>query len=105
VREKFLRFYRREWPRVAVLQAMALGGASLLAGRKNQTNLRALAVMNAMTMCAHQYEEYVDPGYFPGQVNVGIFKSDQPLNYPFTGKQLGPYLTGTPEGAAAGTTA
>jgi hypothetical protein len=62
---------------------MVLGGASLLAGRKTQTNLRALAVMNAMTMCAHQYEEYVDPGYFPGMVNVGIFKSDQPLNYPF----------------------
>ena len=80
---KFLDFYRREWPRVAAVQAMALGGASLLAGRKNQTNLRALAVMNAMTMCAHQYEEYVDPGYFPGQVNVGIFHSDQPRNYPF----------------------
>ena len=83
MRERFLDFYRKEWPRVAVLQAMALGGASLLAGRKNQTNLRTLAVMNAMTMCAHQYEEYVDPGYFPGQVNIGIFKSDQPLNYPF----------------------
>jgi hypothetical protein len=39
--------------------------------------------MNAMTMCAHQYEEYVDPGWFPGLVNVGIFKSRQPLNYPF----------------------
>jgi hypothetical protein len=62
---------------------MVLGGVSLLAGRKTQTNLRALAVMNAMTMCAHQYEEYVDPGWFPGMVNVGIFKSDQPLNYPF----------------------
>ena len=80
---KLLDIYRKQWPRVAAVQAMALGGASLLAGRKNQTNLRALAVMNAMTMCAHQYEEYVDPGYFPGQVNVGIFKSDQPLNYPF----------------------
>lgn len=75
--------YRREWPRVAAVQAMALGGASLLAGRKRQTDLRSLAVMNAMTMCAHQYEEYVDPGYFPGMVNVGIFKSDQPANYPF----------------------
>lgn len=62
---------------------MALGGASLLAGRKHQTSLRALAVMNATMMCAHQYEEYVDPGYFPGQVNVGLFKSGQPLNYPF----------------------
>ena len=80
---KLLDIYRRQWPRVAAVQAMALGGASLLAGRKTQTNLRALSVMNAMTMCAHQYEEYVDPGYLPGQVNVGIFKSGQPLNYPF----------------------
>jgi hypothetical protein len=76
-------FYRKEWPRVAAVQAMALGGASVLAGRKTQTNLRALAVMNGMTMCAHQYEEYVDPGYLPGTINVGMFKSDQPLNYPF----------------------
>ena len=80
---KLLDVYRREWPRVAAVQAMVLGGASLLAGRKTQTNLRALSVMNAMTMCAHQYEEYVDPGWFPGMVNVGMFKSDQPLNYPF----------------------
>lgn len=83
VSTKLLDVYRREWPRVAAVQAMVLGGVSLLAGRKTQTNLRALAVMNAMTMCAHQYEEYVDPGWFPGMVNVGIFKSDQPLNYPF----------------------
>ena len=79
----FMDFYRREWPRVAAVQAMVLGGASLLIGRKTQTNVRALAVMNAMTMCAHQYEEYVDPGWFPGMVNVGLFKSDQPYNYPF----------------------
>ena len=80
---KVVDWYRREWPRVAAVQAMVLGGASLLIGRKSQTNLRALSVMNAMTMCAHQYEEYVDPGYLPGQVNIGIFKSEQPLNYPF----------------------
>ena len=80
---KILDVYRREWPRVAAVQAMVLGGVSLLAGRRTQTNLRALSVMNAMTMCAHQYEEYIDPGYFPGMVNVGIFKSEQPLNYPF----------------------
>ena len=84
MREKLIDTYRREWPRVAAVQAMALGGASLLAGRKNQKNLRALAVMNAMTMCAHQYEEYVDPGYLPGQINVGMFKSKQPLNWPFS---------------------
>lgn len=65
---KFLDFYRREWLRVAAVQAMVLGGVSVLAGRKTQTNPRPLAVMNAMT---------------PGQVNIGLFKSDQPLNYPF----------------------
>jgi len=83
VSTRWIDVYRKEWPRVAAVQAMALGGASLLAGRKTQTNLRALSVMNAMTMCAHQYEEYVDPGSFPGMVNVGMFKSEQPLNYPF----------------------
>jgi hypothetical protein len=46
----WLETYRREWPRVAAVQAMVLGGASLLVGRKHQTNVRALAVMNAMTM-------------------------------------------------------
>jgi hypothetical protein len=42
VRAKLLDSYHREWPRVAAVQAMALGRASLLAGRKNQTGLRAL---------------------------------------------------------------
>jgi hypothetical protein len=30
----------------------------------------------------HQYEEYVDPGYFPGHANAGVFKSDSPRHYP-----------------------
>jgi hypothetical protein len=29
---------------------------------------------------AHQYEEYVYPGYFPGQFNRGLFNSDSPRN-------------------------
>ncbi|WP_273735189.1 HXXEE domain-containing protein [Mycolicibacterium septicum] len=82
-RTKLLDTYRREWPRVAAVQAMVLGGASILAGRRSLTNLRALSVMNAMTMCVHQYEEYVDPGWFPGMINVGWFKSDKPYTYPF----------------------
>jgi hypothetical protein len=35
-----------------------------------------------LALLAHQYEEYVDPGYFPGQFNRGLFKSDSPRNYP-----------------------
>lgn len=79
---KWVDMYRREWPRVAAVQAMVLAGGSVLASRKNQSP-RALSVMNAITMCVHQYEEYVDPGYFPAMVNVGIFKSDNPRSYPF----------------------
>jgi Protein of unknown function with HXXEE motif len=66
---------------------MAMGGVSVLAAsRKKPIELRTLAVMNSVTMAAHQVEEYVDPGYFPGQVNAGIFKSDQPRNYPFNAR-------------------
>lgn len=80
---KLLDFYRREWPRVGVVAAMAIGGGSLLASRKKQINLRELAVMNSMTMAAHQFEEYVEPGTFPGHVNRDIFQSDHPRNWPF----------------------
>lgn len=61
---------------------MALGGATILAGRTKLTNLRALSAMNLIALTVHQYEGYVDPGYFPGHANRGVMKSDQPLNYP-----------------------
>jgi hypothetical protein len=35
-----------------------------------------------LALLAHQYDEYVDPDYFPGQFNRGMFKSDSPRNYP-----------------------
>jgi hypothetical protein len=81
------RKYAENWPKVGAVAGMALGGATVLAtNRKKPMSLRTLAVMNSMTMAAHQVEEYVEPGYFPGQVNAGMFKSDQPLNYPFNAK-------------------
>ena len=81
--------YRRNWPRVGAVAAMALGGASVLGfTRKKPGNVRALAVMNSITMSAHQYEEYVDPGWFPGMANRAIFKSDQPRNWPLNAQGL-----------------
>ncbi|MGH3968674.1 MAG: HXXEE domain-containing protein [Mycobacterium sp.] len=74
--------YREEWPRVGAVVAMALAGASVLGGRKKLTNLRALSVMNALALAVHQYEEYVDPGYFAGQTNAAVMRSKQPRNYP-----------------------
>jgi hypothetical protein len=80
---RLLNYYRKEWPRVGAVAAMALGGASLLAVRKKPMNLRALAVMGSMSMAAHQFEEYVEPGWFPGMVNKGLFKSDNPRSWPY----------------------
>lgn len=52
----------------------------LATGRVAKTRL--LSAVNLLGLLAHQYEEYVDPGYFPGQFNRGLFKSDSPRNYP-----------------------
>jgi hypothetical protein len=73
--------YRRQWPRIGAVIALALGGLITLAsGRLSKTRL--LSALNLLALLAHQYEEYVDPGYFPGQFNRGLFKSDSPRNYP-----------------------
>jgi hypothetical protein len=45
---------REQWPRIGAVAAMALGGASVLIGRKKHTNLRALAVMNAIALAVHR---------------------------------------------------
>jgi hypothetical protein len=78
----FMDTYRKQWPRIGAVLGMALGGASVLAGRSKLTNLRALSAMNLIALTVHQYEEYVDPGYFPGHANRGVMKSNQPHNYP-----------------------
>lgn len=75
--------YSKRWPKLVLVGSMGMVGASLLASRKNPPSLRSLTVMNSMTMAAHQFEEYVEPGTFPGDVNIGMFKSDHPRSYPF----------------------
>jgi hypothetical protein len=73
--------YRRQWPRVGGVLAMALGGATALAaGRMSRP--QTLSAVNFGALLVHQYEEYQDPGWFPGQFNRGLFKSDSPRNYP-----------------------
>ena len=77
-----LDLYRKNWPRVGGVHGMAIGGAAALASRGKVTNPRALSAVNWIALLVHQYEEYEDPGYFPGQFNRGMFKSDQPRNFP-----------------------
>ena len=77
-----LDIYRKNWPRIGGILGMVIGGVAALASRGKVTNLRALSAMNWIALLVHQYEEYEDPGYFPGQFNRGMFKSDSPRNYP-----------------------
>jgi len=73
--------YRKQWPRIGAVLAMALGGTAALSSRK-LTKLQLLSLANFIALLVHQYEEYQDPGWFPGQFNGGLFKSDTPQNYP-----------------------
>jgi len=73
--------YRRQWPRVGAVLGMALAGASALTSGR-MSDPRLFSTLNFGALLVHQYEEYVDPGWFPGQFNHGFLKSDQPRNYP-----------------------
>lgn len=77
----WLDWYRKNWPRLGGLAGMAVLGGTALASSKTLSP-RALAALNLVGLLVHQYEEYVDPGYFPGQMNAGLMHSDQPANYP-----------------------
>lgn len=75
--------YRKQWPRVGGVLGMAVGGTVTLAARY-MSRPQLLSALNLGALFVHQYEEYVDPGWFPGQFNHGLFKSDQPRNYPLS---------------------
>jgi hypothetical protein len=75
--------YRRQWPRLGGVIAMALGGLLTLASTKNRlARLQMISALNFGALLVHQYEEYEDHGYFPGQFNRGLFKSDVPDHFP-----------------------
>jgi hypothetical protein len=60
---------------------MLIGGTTAASARR-LTKPQILSTANLMALMAHQFEEYVCPGYFPGQFNRGLFNSDSPRNYP-----------------------
>jgi hypothetical protein len=73
--------YREHWPRIGAVLTMLIGGATA-ASAQRLTKPQILSAANLMALMAHQFEEYVYPGYFPGQFNRGLFNSDSPRNYP-----------------------
>lgn len=60
---------------------MGIAGATAL-GSKRLSRPQTFAALNFAALTAHQYEEYEDPGYFPGQFNAGVLHSDAPDRYP-----------------------
>ena len=57
------------------------GRATALAADR-MSKPQTLSAVNCGALLVHQYEEYQNPGWFPGQFNRGLFKSDSPRNYP-----------------------
>ena len=73
--------YRAHWPCIGAVLALGISGATALAGSK-LTKPQLFSALNFAALLVHQYEEYQAPGYFPGQFNRGLFKSESPRNYP-----------------------
>ena len=76
-----MRNYRDNWFNVGALLAMAIAGALALSGRRLSRS-RLFSALNLAALMVHQFEEYGFPGYFPGLLNAGVFKSDKPDRYP-----------------------
>jgi hypothetical protein len=73
--------YRDNWPRVGALLGAGIAGATAL-GSGRLSRPQTFAALNFAALTAHQFEEYVDPGYFPGQFNGGVLHSEEPDRYP-----------------------
>jgi hypothetical protein len=72
-----MRNYRDNWFNVGAVLAMAIAGALALSHRRLSRS-RLFSALNLAALMVHQFEEYGFPGYFPGVLNAGIFKSDKP---------------------------
>ncbi|HWB68913.1 MAG TPA: hypothetical protein VG518_02955, partial [Solirubrobacterales bacterium] len=62
------RRYTENWPKVGAVLGAGVAGATAL-GSKKLSRPQTLAALNFAALTAHQFEEYVEPGYFPGQFN------------------------------------
>jgi hypothetical protein len=59
---------RANWPRVG--GAIAMGSAAALAlTHRRVSKPRLISALNLLALLVHKYEEYEDPGFFPGQFN------------------------------------
>jgi Protein of unknown function with HXXEE motif len=76
-----MRNYRDNWFKVGAVLAVVIAGVLALSHRR-LSRPRLYSALNLAALMVHQFEEYGFPGYFPGMMNGGIFKSDKPDRYP-----------------------
>jgi hypothetical protein len=69
---------------------MGVAGGAVLASKPEAKNQQTLALMNLLSMAVHQFEEYADPGTFPGEINTAIHHSPNPRAHPFNTKSAAP---------------
>ncbi|HEX6551305.1 MAG TPA: HXXEE domain-containing protein [Ktedonobacteraceae bacterium] len=73
--------YRKHWQDIGGVLAMVITGSLALFG-KRLSRPQLFSALNFVTLLVHQFEEYRFPGFFPGQFNGGVLKSDKPDRYP-----------------------
>ncbi len=74
-------FYRKHWFDVGGVLAIFIV-VGLLFWSNDLSRVQFWLVLYFVALLVHQFEEYRFPGYFPGQFNGGIMKSDDPDRYP-----------------------
>ena len=76
-----MRYAERHWFDVGVVLGLALAIWLIITGSTMDT-ITLILWISLLTLFAHQVEEWRWPGWFPGMLNVVLFRSDDPWRFP-----------------------
>jgi hypothetical protein len=76
-----MRFMERHWFDVGGVLGIALAIWLVVAG-SGMTTITLLLWLSLLSLFAHQVEEWRWPGWFPGMLNVVLFRSADPWRFP-----------------------
>lgn len=76
-----MRFMERHWFDVGAVLGIALAIWLVVAG-SGMTTITLLLWLSLLSLFAHQVEEWRWPGWFPGMLNVVLFRSNDPWRFP-----------------------
>lgn len=76
-----MRFMERHWFDVGGVLGIALAAWLIVAG-SGMTTVALLLWLSLLSLFAHQVEEWRWPGWFPGMLNVVLFRSSDPWRFP-----------------------